>query len=86
MERMATRGFGAKKIAAALGVPEALAAATWRRATSGDRVVRRLVCLVARVICPPSLELSCVPLVCWSTAVKRGARSCHSAHQHLDFC
>ena len=38
---MATRGLGAKKIAAALGVREA----TWRRATSGDRVVRRLVCV-----------------------------------------
>ena len=58
MERIATRGFGAKKIAAALGVQEAttkrwprrLRTATWRRATSGDRVVRRLECVLFLVL------------------------------------
>ena len=61
VERMATRGFGAKKIAAALGVPEAT--------TKRLRGAEAGVCLVSRVICPTSLELSCVPLVCWSMAV-----------------
>ena len=49
-------------------------AGTWR-ATSDDRVVRRLVC----ESCPccmfllTSLGVSCVPLVCWSMAVMRSA-------------
>ena len=36
--------------------------ATWRRATPGDRVVRRLVCVLFLVLSvPTSLELVCVP-------------------------
>ena len=83
MERMATRGFGAKKIAAALGVPEATAKRWLRKLRSnGDVASRNIgrprgaeagVCLVSRVICPTSLELLCVPLVSWSVAVKRSA-------------
>ena len=73
MERMATRGFGAKKIAAALGVPEATTKRWLRRLRSDGNVASRNigrprgaeagVCLVSRVICPTSLELLCVPLV-----------------------
>ena len=73
MERMATRGFGAKKIAAALGVPEATTKRWLRRLRSdGDVASRNIgrprgaeagVCLVSPVICPTSLELLCVPLV-----------------------
>ena len=83
MERMATRGFGSKKIAAALGVPEATTKRWLRRLRSdGDMASRNIgrprgaeagVCLVSRVICPTSLELLCVPLVCWSMAVIRSA-------------
>ena len=43
MERMATRGFGAKKIAAALGVPEATTKGWLRRLRSdGDMASRNI--------------------------------------------
>ena len=71
MERMATRGFGGKKIAVALGVPEATTKRWLQRLRSdGDMASRNVgrprgaearVCLVSRVICPTSLELLCVP-------------------------
>ena len=49
--------------------------ATWRRATSGDRAVRRLVC-VSCLFCIlrlTSLGVSCVPLFCGSMAVMKSA-------------
>ena len=84
MERMATRCFGAKKIVGgawcAGGDNEALAAEAalgWRRGVAHYGATTWCgggsVCLVSRVICPTSLELSCVPLVCWSMAVKKSA-------------
>ena len=43
MERMATRGFGSKKIAAALGVPEATTKRWLRRLRSdGDKASRNI--------------------------------------------
>ena len=47
--------------------------ATWRRATSGDRVVRRLVCVVSFACFDSHLSASCVPLVCGSMAAMRTA-------------
>ena len=49
------------------------------------------VCLVCRVICPTSLELSCVPLVCWSMAVNTAQSSfnrlaLHTSLPWTSFC
>ena len=68
IERMATRGFGAKKIATTLGLPQSTTkrccrgcarTATWHRATSGDRVVRRLVCVSCPFACFDSHLSAC---------------------------
>ena len=69
-----------KNVATTLGLPQSttkrwLQRATWRRTTSGDRVVRRLVC-VSFPFCMfrlTSLGVSCVRLVCGSMAVMRSA-------------
>ena len=80
MERMATRGFGNKRLVCrcrqrSAGCRGCAQTATWRRATSGDRVVRTLVC----ASCFPhmfrltSLGVSSVSLVCRSIAAMRSA-------------
>ena len=78
MERMATRGFGRKKIAAALGVPVAEAALRRRHGVAQHRAtawcgvwcVRHVffTCFVSQ-----SLGVSSVSLVCGSMAVMRSA-------------
>ena len=70
MERMATRGFASKKSCARM--------ATWRRATLGDHVARRLVC----VSCPCVFRFTSLEtrFVCGSKGKNRSALVPH----HLD--
>ena len=65
--------------------------ATWRRATSGDHVVRRLVC----VVCPLHFVWYLSNCACFvrdlcvcsvGLMIKSGACSCQDADQRLDSC
>ena len=95
IERKATRGLGAKKIATALGVPEATTK-RWllRLRSDGDMASRNIgrprgaeagLCVLFLVL-PVPPRSNCHVCLASGPWLQKGARSCRSAHQHLDFC
>ena len=90
-KRMATRFFGAKKIAAALGVPEATTK-RWRRRlrSDGDMASRNIgrprgaeagVCVWCSVHVPSHICFRDLCVLSLGPLIKSGTRSCHVTHR-----